>query len=334
MFGTFAWHSPWYLVLLALLPFIFFFDLRKRRLLRFASSTGTSFQASGKSWRQRFEFLPILLRTTALALLIVALARPQLSNKITDVQSEGVDIVLALDTSGSMQALDLELQGQRADRLSVVKSVVKDFIASRQYDRIGMVVFGDEAYTQCPLTLDYDILRSYLDLIEIGIAGEGTAIGNGIATAVKRLENSKAKSQVIVLLTDGRSNAGQVSPMAAAELAKKRGIKIYTISVGTKGNVPFPQDTPFGKKIAYVQLDTDDETLKQIATTTGGQFFSASSTEMLTQVYDTIGKLEKSKVEVKEFTEYQELYEEPLYAAIALLLIAWFLRQRVFVRVP
>jgi len=331
---SFQWGSGWVLALLLGLPVLIIIEWRKRKSLPLPNPDIGALKAAGTSLRQQAEFIPFLLRLMGLSLLVIAAARPQLANTVVDVQNDGIDIVLALDTSGSMKALDLKLEGERTDRLSVVKNVVAKFIKGRSYDRIGMVVFGDEAYTQCPLTLDYDILHGYLDLIQIGIAGEGTAIGNGIATAVKRLDGSTAKSRIIILLTDGRSNAGAVSPIAAAELAAKRGIKIYTISVGTTGNVPYPEQTPFGTRVVYVKLDTDDETMKAIAQKTNGQFFSASSTEMLTQVYETIGKLEKSKVEIKEFTEYQELFEWAAYPAVLLLILQWLLRQRIFVRIP
>ncbi len=331
---SFQWGSWWVLAFLPLLPVLIIIEWRKRKSLPLPNSDVGPLKAAGKSLRQQVEFIPFWIRLLGLVLLLVAVARPQLANTIVDVKNDGIDIVLALDTSGSMKALDLTLDNERSDRLSVVKNVVAKFMTGRSFDRIGMVVFGDEAYTQCPLTLDYAILHGYLDLIQIGIAGEGTAIGNGIATAVKRLDGSKAKSRIIILLTDGRSNAGAVSPLAAAELAAKRGIKIYTISVGTTGNVPYPEQTSFGTRVVYVKLDTDDETLKAIAQKTGGQFFSASSTEMLTHVYETIGQLEKSKVEIKEFTEYQELYAWAAYPAAALLILQWLLRQRVFVRIP
>jgi Ca-activated chloride channel family protein len=331
---SFQWGSGWVLALLLGLPVLIIIEWRKRKSLPLPNPDIGALKVAGTSLRQQAEFIPFLLRLFGLSLLVIAAARPQLANTVVDVQNDGIDIVLTLDTSGSMKALDLKLEGERSDRLSVVKNVVAKFIKGRSYDRIGMVVFGDEAYTQCPLTLDYDILHGYLDLIQIGIAGEGTAIGNGIATAVKRLDGSTAKSRIIILLTDGRSNAGAVSPMAAAELAAKRGIKIYTISVGTTGNVPYPEQTPFGTRVVYVKLDTDDETMKAIAQKTGGQFFSASSTEILTQVYETIGKLEKSKVEIKEFTEYQELFEWAAYPAAILLIFQWLLRQRIFVRIP
>jgi len=270
----------------------------------------------------------------AMVLLVFALARPQWGNKYTEVESEGVDIILALDTSGSMKALDLELNGREANRLDVIKSVVSSFIDGRSYDRIGMVVFGTEAYTQCPLTLDYDILRGYLDLIEIGIAGEETAIGNALATSVKRLIKSEAKSKIIILITDGENTSGAVSPLRAAELAKKHGIKVYTIAVGSRNRVPFPQKTFFGTRKVYVNLPVDEETLKDIAKITSGEFFKASDTKSLSRIYETIDELEKTEVKVSEFAEYKEMYISFLTPSIVLLLLAWLLQRTVFLRIP
>lgn len=330
--GFFQFHTPAYLILLILVLPLFIFDLYKLHLVKFPISSSRLIGEIKTSWRQVFEFIPSLLRMIALILIVIALARPQWGKQYTEIESEGVDIVLALDTSGSMRALDLQLHGEEADRLEVVKSVVKDFIDGRQYDRIGMVVFGEDAYTQCPLTLDYDVLKGYLDMIEIGIAGDATAIGNALATSVKRLEKSEAKSKIVILLTDGRSNAGQVSPKIAAELAQKRGIKVYTIAVGSKGKVPYPQKTFFGMQKVYVELDVDEDTLKEIAQISGGQFFQASDTETLSNVYQTIDKLEKSKVKTNEFSEYQERYLKYLVPGLLLLLLSWLLQKTVFLR--
>lgn len=330
----FQFHSPHFLLLLiAVLP-LFIFDLRKLHLFRFKLGSVKIVEGAVKTWRARFEFLMPLLRAIGLCCLIVALARPQIGNKHTEVDSEGVDIVLTLDTSGSMQALDLKLNGQEVDRLAVVKSVVADFIKGRQFDRIGMVVFGTEAYTQCPLTLDYDILLNYLDMIEIGIAGEETAIGNALATAVKRLQASEAKSKVIILLTDGANTAGAVSPNKAAEIAKENGIKVYTIAVGTKGSAPFPVKSFFGTRKVMMPLDIDVETLSQIAKMTNGEFFQANDTEALKKIYQRIDELEKTEVKVKEFNEYEENFLEWLVPGFVLILVSWFLQNTVFLRVP
>lgn len=325
-------NSAYLLFFILVLP-LFFFEMRKKHLVRLPLSSTLILSKRKKTLRQRLEFSPALLKTLALTLLIIALARPQWGNRYTQIDSEGIDIMLALDASESMVGLDLTLNGEEADRLQVIKSVVKDFIGGRQYDRIGMVVFGEQAYTQCPLTTDYNVLKNYLDIVEIGIAGKGTAIGNAIAVAVKRLETSKAKSKIIILLTDGESNAGEVSPKIAAELAAKRGLKIYTIGVGTQGPVPVYQDTLFGKRKVYVDMHFDEKSLKEIAGMTGGQYFSAGSEEALKDVYKTIDKLEKTQVKIQEFSDFNEMYLFFLVPAIFFLVLSWFLENMVFVRV-
>ncbi len=330
----FQFHSPGYFILLVFLVPLFVLDLVKLHLIKFDISSITLVTGGKKSLRYYLEFIPPLLRLIALILLVVAVARPQWGNKYTEINSEGIDIILALDTSGSMRALDLTLDGDEANRLEVIKSVVTQFIDGRSYDRIGMVVFGSEAYTQCPLTLDYDILKGYLDLIEIGIVGEETAIGNALATSVKRLSQSKAKSKVIILLTDGQNTAGKISPLNAAELAKDNKIKVYSIAVGRDGRVPFPQKTMFGWRKVHMQLEVDEETLKEIAKITEGRFFKASSTETLKEVYRTIDEMEKTEVKINEFAEYKEMFVSFLIPAIILLLAAWLLQRTVFLRIP
>lgn len=330
----FQFHSPRFLLLLiAVLPLLVF-DLRKRHLFYFKLSSDKIFSSRQKSFRERLEVFIPWMRALALCFLIVALARPQFGNKYTEIDSEGVDIMLVLDTSGSMQALDLKLEGEEANRLEVVKSVVSDFIKGRHYDRIGMVVFGTEAYTQCPLTLDYDILQSYLEMIEIGIAGEETAIGNALATGVKRLQKSEAKSRVIVLLTDGANTAGSVSPSKAAELAKENHIKVYSIAVGTKGSAPFPVKSFFGTRKVMMPLDVDVESLASIAKVTGGEFFQANDTETLVNIYKKIDQLEKTEVQIHEFNEYQEDFLRYLVPGFVLLLMAWVMQSTICLRVP
>lgn len=335
MDSSFAFQSPQFLWGLIALPFVFWVEMRKLHSVRLPLPSHDALVGAVKTWRSRFEFLPPLLKTFAMMLLILAIARPQIVNHDTRIKSEGVDIVLALDASGSMRALDMTLDGDRADRMAAVKKVVGDFVSGRHYDRIGMVVFGQTAYTQCPLTLDYDVLRGYLDLIDVGIAGDATAIGNALATSIKRLEGSTAKSRIVILLTDGANNAGEVSPQAAAEAAARQGIKTYTIAVGSRSQlVPFPVQTPFGTRIQNVQLDVDEDTLKMISDKTGGKFFRADSTETLESIYATIDKLEKTEVEIEKFTDADELYWPFLVAAVALLLIGWGARMTVFLRVP
>lgn len=330
-----TYHSPQALYFVILPVLVFIYELKALRALRLPISSKFVFSAAKKSLKNRLEFLPPLLKMAALILLLIAIARPQIAIPHKESLTEGIDIVLALDTSRSMLALDMQEGGQRADRMSVVKTVVKDFVNGRAHDRIGMVVFGQEAYTQCPLTLDYDIVTGYLDLIEVGIAGDATAIGNALATAVKRLKGSKAKSRIVILLTDGANTAGEVSPKVAADLANDEGIKVYTVAVGSKNEyVPFPVEGFFGTQIRNVKLEMDEELLKEIAAKTGGQFFRADTTDVLKAVYARIDELEKTKSLFKEFTEYDEKYWPFLAAALTILILSWLLKQTLFLRVP
>ena len=280
------------------------------------------------------RYILLVLRCLAIALFVMALARPQSGTKASEVLTEGIDIVLCLDTSGSMQALDFKWKNERQNRLQVVKKVVSDFIKGRKNDRIGMVVFGEEAFTQCPLTLDYGVLLSFLDQVEIGMAGDSTAIGSALGTCIKRLKELKSKSKVVILLTDGRNNAGRVSPETAAEIAKTFNIKTYTIGVGTEGEVPFLVDTIFGKKYVYQRVDLDEDTLKEIANITRGKYFKATNTKALEEIYNQIDNLEKTKVEVKEYMEYEELFGWFLLPGLACIMLEIILANTRFRKIP
>jgi len=321
----FRFLYPWVLSALIVPVSLILIDrLRRGRLyLRFPLTSGipSLFRKRDGFWMRVNPWLLYL----SLACLIVGLARPQRGRAETEVTSEGIDIMLAIDASGSMAAMDFKLDGEAVDRLTVVKKVVTEFIRQQKGDRLGMVVFGDEAYTQCPLTLDYDVLTQLLDHVEVGIAGDGTAIGDGISLAVKRLKDLPGKSRVVILLTDGRSNAGSVSPDKAAEIAKTFGVKVYTIGIGTKGPVPFPQPGIFGNRLIYVDLDMDEETLQKIADTTGGKFFFATDTSKLESIYREIGQLEKTKAKVKHYEIYEEWYSYFGFAAMGLMLMESFL---------
>jgi Ca-activated chloride channel family protein len=242
--------------------------------------------------------------------------------------------MLALDTSGSMRALDFIEDEKRITRLTVVKDVVSKFIDNRPNDRIGMVVFGEQAYTQCPLTLDQDILQSFLSKLEIGMAGDSTAIGSAIGIAVKRLKDLESKSKVMILLTDGRSNAGALPPIQAAQAAKTFGIKIYTIGVGTKGKAPFLVNSVFGQRYVYQEVDIDEVTLKEISKITGGQYFRATDVESLKNIYDQIDEMEKSEVKVIDHSEYKELFYYFLVPGLLLLLLEAGLSNTLLRRVP
>lgn len=334
LFNSFA--NPEALWLIPVFFFFCLFDAYKVRILKLPLSSREVLSGATGGWKSRFEFLPSLVKFIGIVLLIVALARPQETNKHTEIKSDGVDIILTLDTSGSMKALDMKLSAKESDRLEVVKSVVRDFIRSREHDRMGMVVFGQQAFTQCPLTHDHDILLGYLDLLEIGMAGEGTAMGDGLAMSVKRMLGSKAKSRVIILLTDGDNNSGEVSPEIAAELAQKNGIKVYTIAVGSGDKlVPFPVKTPFGfTQRQMVKLDVNETLLKKIASLTGGAFFSANSMETLQAIYAKIDELEKTEISKTEFTEHEELFAAWLLPGLLLVVLAWLMRPLVFLRIP
>jgi Ca-activated chloride channel family protein len=283
----------------------------------------------------KYRHILIALRVLAIILLVIALARPQSGKAHSKVTTEGIDIVLALDVSGSMLAEDFNLNRRRRNRLYVAKKVVKDFIKWRENDRIGMVVFAGAAYTQCPLTLDYNVLLQFLDKVEIGMVEDGTAIGSAIGVCVSRLKSSKAKSKVVILLTDGRNNAGGIDPLTAAELAKTFDMKIYTVGAGTKGLAPYPTKNLFGlKTYRSIQIDIDDETLTEIAKITGGKYFRATDTASLKEVYKQIDSLEKTEMEEAKYTEYSELFTYLVIPALGIFLLEVVLANTRFRRIP
>ncbi|MDY6880707.1 MAG: VWA domain-containing protein [Thermodesulfobacteriota bacterium] len=264
-------------------------------------------------------WIPHLLRAACLVLLILAAARPQFYNVSREIRSPGVDIMLCLDTSGSMRALDFQINDRPVTRLTAVKKVVSEFIKKRESDRIGLVVFGEEAFTQSPLTMDKGLLMGLVEKMQIGMAGDSTAIGSAIAIGGKRLKDLKAKSRILVLLTDGRNNAGRISPEAAAEAVKALGIKIYSIGVGGKGPAPFLARGFFGDRIVHKRVDLDEMTLKRVAELGAGKYFRAADSEQLSEIYDIIDREEKTEVKVKEFFHFRELYHLFLVPALLLL---------------
>lgn len=313
-------HDPWALLLLLLVP------LLARRRRRDASPTlpfpvVAAVRAVGPGRRARWRWLLPALRLAALGVLIVGLARPQLGRAAARVRAEGIDIMLAVDISGSMQSEDFTLDGERVNRLDVVKRTVREFLDKRPNDRVGLVLFAARPYTQAPLTLDHGWLLTNLDRARTGMIEDGTAVGSALATAVGRLESSEAKSKVVILLTDGQNNAGKVPPLTAAESAKALGYRVYTIGTGTRGTAPFPQVDPFGRKVyVNVPVDIDEDTLRKIAETTGGRYFRATDTDGLRRIYDDIDKLETTSEEGLQYLEYDELY--PWLVLVALLLLA------------
>ncbi len=316
-----------FLLLLLLLPLTYRY-LRHRPALRISSSASVA-RVTPSLW-VRFRHLLFVLRCLSILCVVVALARPQTGRTQHEKKTEGLDIMLVIDTSGSMQALDFVLEGKRHDRLAVVKHVLSQFIQKRTEDRLGMVVFGTHAYSQAPLTLDHDVLLTFLDQAQIGMAGDATAIGDAIGVATNRLKELTAKSKIIVLLTDGSNNAGKLNPVSAAEAAKTMGVKIYTIGIGSHGPVPIRTDRGYTQVI----LDLDDKLLTQIAEITGGQYFTASDTENLVKVYATIDQLEKAESKAQVFQQYDENYEGWAWAGLGLLLMELLLRFTRLRRVP
>ncbi len=332
--STFRLEDPWALLMAAgVVPLV---------LMSLATSRGGSVKypplalarkLAGSS-RPRVHYVPIALRSLAFLLLAFALARPQLGNKSTEITSEGVDIMLAIDASGTMEALDFVADGKRVTRLDAVKKVVKDFVQGRESDRIGMIVFGSNAFMQCPLTLDHGVLLSFLDKAEIGMAGEYTAIGSAIALAGSRLKDLPGKEKVVILLTDGINNRGKISPEMAADIAGTLGIKVYTIGVGTKGRAPFLVSTILGDRLQYEYVPLDEESLQKVAQKTGAEYFKATDTESLARIYERIDKMEKTEVKVKEYTEYFEMYPWFVFPAVALVSLELLLRNTVLRQIP
>ena len=327
----FRFEDPWFLILFLIIPYLVW----KRKEQHTISYSSLEILQNIRAIQTGFlSAIPLALRLFAISLFIIALARPQEGYKRTEILSMGVDIMLALDTSGSMQALDFIKNEKRDTRLAMVKDVVSKFIENRTNDRMGMVVFGSEAYTQCPLTLDQNILQSFLSKLDIGMAGDSTAIGSAVGIAVKRLKDLKSDSKLIILLTDGRNNAGNLAPLQAAQTAKAFGIKIHTIGVGTRGKAPFLVNSIFGQRYVYQEVDIDEGTLKEIAKITGGQYFRATDLESLESIYKQIDKMEKSEVKVLDHSEYTELFHYFLIPAILFLLFEIILSNTYLRRLP
>ena len=275
-----------------------------------------------KTLKNRLRDLPQILSILAICLLIIALARPQSSTNWEESTTEGIDIVLSMDISGSMLAEDL-----KPNRLEASKDVAVDFISNRVNDRIGLVIFSGESFTQCPLTTDHNVLINLFKDVKSGMVEDGTAIGMGLATAVNRLKDSDAISKIIILLTDGVNNKGVVAPFTAAEIAKQFGIRVYTIGVGTEGYAPYPFQTPFGVQYQDVEVQIDEETLQNIATVTDGKYFRATNNSKLKEIYKDIDKLEKSKIEVTEFHKRSEEFSNFAIPALIILLFGFILEK-------
>ena len=312
---TFA--NPGYLFLLLLLiPVIgwYIYELRKADASIQIGDTRV-IQKQPTSLRVRLLHLPFILRVAAITLLSLALARPQLTNRWSSESTEGIDIMMALDISGTMLAEDL-----KPNRLEAAKQVASDFVLARPNDQIGLVVFAGESFTQCPLTIDHAVLVNLFQSVEYGMIEDGTAIGLGLANAVNRMKDSQTKSKVVILLTDGSNNRGEIDPQTAAEIAKTFGIRVYTVGVGSYGQARVPVQTPIGTQYITMDSEFDETTLQRIAQTTGGQYFRATDNSSLKKIYEQIDQLEKTKLRVREYAKHTENFAPFLYAALLCLL--------------
>jgi Ca-activated chloride channel family protein len=329
-FQNIEFAYPWLLLLLVIIPLLIVWYIANysRRQGAITISSIKQFPTQ-RTWKIIMRHLPFVLRLLALVCIIVALARPQTRNDEELVSGEGVDIVLCIDVSGSMLAQDFT-----PNRLDAAKEVAANFVDSRPTDRIGLVIFSGESFTQCPVTTDKNILKSQIYGVRSGLLEDGTAIGSGLATSVDRLKSSKSKSKVVILLTDGENNGGLIDPSTAKEIAKSLGVRVYTIGVGTEGMAPVPVQTPAGIVMQREQVNIDEKLLTQIAVETGGKYFRAKDNEGLKNIYDEIDKLEKSRIEVTALRRFSEKFVPFAIAAVILLFLESLLRFTVFRKFP
>ncbi len=326
--------NPWFLLFLALIPLLVWRYLRRRRQgegsLRFGSTL--ALEGVRPSWTVRMRHVLFTMKMVALALVVTAMARPQNGTEEEEYLTEGVDIMVALDASGSMAAEDFEPR----NRFYVAKLVTQEFIEGLRHDRTGLVVFAAKSLTRCPLTLDYGVLLNILDNTELGTIEDGTAIGTALATCLNRLRDSKAKSRVIILVTDGVNNRGEIQPLDAAKIARSLGVKIYTVGVGSEGTARFPVTDPSTGRRVYVDLpvEIDEASLTKIAEITGGLYYRATDTPSLERIFKDIGRLEKTKIQVKTYTHYNERFVGYLFPALALILLATLAGFTRFEKVP
>lgn len=322
-------HLLWLLVIPALLivHYIYLELCGRRSHLRVSDIR--YWKAGGKSVLSYLRHAPMLLRTVALSMIIIAIARPRSSSKMDKIDTEGIDIVLAMDVSTSMLARDFT-----PDRISAAKDIAIEFISQRPSDRIGIVVFAGESYTQCPLTTDRATLINLMKEIQTGLIEDGTAIGNGLATAVARMQGSDAKSRVVILLTDGVNNRGEITPQTAADIAKTYGIRVYTIGVGANGTAPYPVITPWGVQMQDVEVEIDEDLLKGIAETTGGRYFRATDNTKLSEIYSEINKMEKARTTIDSFPVYKELFMDFALVALICLLLEVVFNAFILKRLP
>jgi Ca-activated chloride channel family protein len=326
-----SFGSPEFLFGLVLIPVLVYWYVRRHRdqvtMLRY--STLRPFATLRPTVRERFRHVPFILRMLVITALIVALARPQTTSKGENIYTEGIDIVLLLDISGSMLAEDLQ-----PNRISAARQVAQEFVDGRQNDRIGLVVFAGQSFTQCPMTTDYRVLKNLIRQVREGMVEDGTAIGMAIAQGVNRLKDSKSKSKVMILLTDGVNNRGEIDPLTAAQIAATYKIRIYTVGVGTQGEAPYPTMTPFGKRYVNIPADVDEKTLITIAEMTGGQYFRATNNRTLHQIYQDIDQLEKTRIEVRSYRSYAELFVDWSWVALAGMMLEFFLSGTLLRKIP
>ena len=331
MFDGITFAYQWVLYFLAIIPLMIgwyvFKGMKSHSSVKYSSLK--IFGDVPSTIRENLRHIPFAVRLIAIGLLIIALARPQSFTSGENVTTEGIDIAMVLDISGSMLAEDF-----KPNRLDAAKNVIDNFVDGRTSDRIGLVVFSREAFTQCPLTIDYSVLRNLLLDIQSGMIQDGTAIGNAIANGVNRLKESDAKSRIIILLTDGVNNAGEVDPISAAEIAKAFGIRIYTIGVGTRGEAPYPVKTPFGTRYQMVPVEIDEDMLTEIANITGGEYFRATNNRALEEIYNKIDQLEKTKIEITSYKNATEKYHSWLWGGLLLLLIELGLSRTILRKLP
>jgi Ca-activated chloride channel family protein len=319
----------WLLVIPALLVLHYIYIEKAGRRPHMRVSTAVPWKKHGRSFMTFFRHVPFVLRTFALVMIVISIARPRSSEELSKVDTEGIDIVLAMDVSTSMLARDLT-----PDRINASKDIAIEFISQRPSDRMGIVVFAGESFTQCPLTTDRATLINLMKEVQTDLIEDGTAIGNGLATAVARLKDSDARSRVVILLTDGVNNSGEVSPQTAAEIAKTYGVRVYTIGVGKEGMAPYPVMTPFGVQVQNMKVEIDEKLLKEVAESTGGRYFRATDNTKLAEIYSEINKMEKAKTTVDSFPVYKELFGPFALAALFALLLELFLKWFIIRRLP
>lgn len=318
----------WFLAIIPLLAIWYVFrHQRQTSDIRFSSLD--PFVGIRPTLKERLRHLPFILRMLVVSLLIVGLARPQTSSSGENIYTEGIDIAMVLDISGSMLAEDL-----RPNRIEAAKQVAQEFIEGRPNDRIGLVIFAGESFTQCPMTLDHRVLNNLIGQVKSGMVEDGTAIGLAIAQGVNRLKDGEAKSRVMILLTDGVNNRGEIDPLTATQIAQTFGIRIYAIGVGTNGEAPYPVQTPFGIRYQNVPVDVDEKTLREVAATTGGKYFRATDNRSLREIYAEIDELEKTRIEVKAYRSYAELFYGWALAGLVGLLLEVALSRTLLRKLP